>query len=834
MGFESEEHGKLAGGGGMENSSTLFEKVVPVRVNKSNSEDRHMDLTARFIMGLSKIHRTTKVLQVQITNELDPFFFYSLEVNEDDFQTLKVEQCILVDFATFPYKFIELLEQCIISASHDSSRFLAVLHIRTGDSTFTVVETNQFKHLSHLSLVFRQGNDCVIKQFLAGRLAEYKSINGDLHEKLRRTLYSLEKALRDVNCLSGELGELKENHCRIVSELKAEYTLELAHEKEKVMQETAELKHQHERERAEFQSCCQQQVDRHQEKANELDKQVHSLLDSKYTLDSRISELKSKLNSVEKELEEKSQEYEQLKKENRILDSEKHDSAKQLNHHLMCISALQQEVSNKSELISSLTLQLDAQASHRAALEKSWKEAQATSERAEERANTSATELTNCYQIIEKLQVELRASKQKVKTKGQVVSQQDNLLSERQAAIEKGEAENLNLRQELANLKVEQEENKKKAEDLTSKLHETQELLKSNQQMNQWLNQQLTEAQLGKMAGSGTSSRYNGFAPHPSTNALSYSSCLTSSRPVETTTPLSYNSGNSFMAFKNQFPMSSSYLSSTTIPVTGTQNKPQQLNGLGAFHSSPSLIGSQHSIYAAKCASQSSQCVRYKPKVGLTTTSTIASTTPGLYTAGTMSMDSPSLNSWDDSGSWGSKQSMLPRPQLSFADRSGYGNCSKISSSFSRPTGNHTAGFNGQNINSLQPLSPNQESPSERQSPPMVAGEQSDFSHGQETCLRTCGNGEDRMPVACSQGQESLGGGANSKICSGGGEGNIHHPQFPSCKANNCRARNNCPPQQSVSNGCSRESLISSHPKSIKSPTKSPPDSSPLKNHFVW
>jgi hypothetical protein len=58
--------------------------------------------------------------------------------------------------------------------------------------------------------------------------------------------------------------------------------------------------------------------------------------------------------------------------------------------------------------------------------------------------------------------VELRASKQKVKTKGQVVSQQDNLLSERQAAIEKGEAENLNLRQELANLKVEQEENKKK------------------------------------------------------------------------------------------------------------------------------------------------------------------------------------------------------------------------------------------------------------------------------------------------------------------------------------------------------------------------------------
>lgn len=129
------------------------------------------------------------------------------------------------------------------------------MHLRTGDATLNVVETNQFKHLSHLSLVFRQGNDTVIKQFLAGRLAEYKvngenapkcctvgmsiiaskvysvnssevttyyckwsvslyhlsmvrftvagqAINGDMHEKLRRTLHSLEKALRDSNSLS--------------------------------------------------------------------------------------------------------------------------------------------------------------------------------------------------------------------------------------------------------------------------------------------------------------------------------------------------------------------------------------------------------------------------------------------------------------------------------------------------------------------------------------------------------------------------------------------------------------------------------------------------------
>lgn len=41
----------------------------------------------------------------------------------------------------------------------------------------------------------------------------------------------------------------------------------------------------------------------------------------------------------------------------------------------------------------------------RIALEASWKEAQTAADRAEERASASATELTKCYQIIEKLQV---------------------------------------------------------------------------------------------------------------------------------------------------------------------------------------------------------------------------------------------------------------------------------------------------------------------------------------------------------------------------------------------------------------------------------------------
>ena len=52
-----------------------------------------------------------------------------MEVSEEEFQSLKVEQSILVDFHQFPDKFIELLEECVSSRGEANPRFLAVLRL---------------------------------------------------------------------------------------------------------------------------------------------------------------------------------------------------------------------------------------------------------------------------------------------------------------------------------------------------------------------------------------------------------------------------------------------------------------------------------------------------------------------------------------------------------------------------------------------------------------------------------------------------------------------------------------------------------------------------------
>ena len=49
----------------MESSSTLFEKPIQVRVTKlPGFEDRLMELTVRIVMGISKLHRSSKVGQI--------------------------------------------------------------------------------------------------------------------------------------------------------------------------------------------------------------------------------------------------------------------------------------------------------------------------------------------------------------------------------------------------------------------------------------------------------------------------------------------------------------------------------------------------------------------------------------------------------------------------------------------------------------------------------------------------------------------------------------------------------------------------------------------------
>eukprot|EP00983_Pelagomonas_calceolata_P119132 1160573-Pelagomonas_calceolata.AAC.2 len=167
-----------AGGGqafDLQTAQTLFWKPVPVQLRQADREDQHEELIFRILSGVSRanhnmrkplpfIHSCTQILRIHISSESDLFFLHSLEVSEEDFQSLKNEQGILVDFASFPGKVITLLDRCINSLPTDAPRFQAVLTARGSESVFRIMETNDFKQLPHITLAFRPGNDAAVKQ----------------------------------------------------------------------------------------------------------------------------------------------------------------------------------------------------------------------------------------------------------------------------------------------------------------------------------------------------------------------------------------------------------------------------------------------------------------------------------------------------------------------------------------------------------------------------------------------------------------------------------------------------------------------------------------------
>ena len=70
-----------------------------------------------------------QILRINFSSEEELLFLHTLEVGEDDFQTLKVEQGILVDFSSFPAKLVSLLQKCIDSKGEKQPRFAIALSV---------------------------------------------------------------------------------------------------------------------------------------------------------------------------------------------------------------------------------------------------------------------------------------------------------------------------------------------------------------------------------------------------------------------------------------------------------------------------------------------------------------------------------------------------------------------------------------------------------------------------------------------------------------------------------------------------------------------------------
>lgn len=106
--------------------------------------------------------------------------------------------------------------------------YLAVLNIsQDATSMFSIVETNVFKHLTHLSLPFQAGNDDAVKRYLAARLCQRNSEKIRMNKSLTEALEQLKHFKETTKQLEKTLEDLERKHSIHISEETIRFTEQL-------------------------------------------------------------------------------------------------------------------------------------------------------------------------------------------------------------------------------------------------------------------------------------------------------------------------------------------------------------------------------------------------------------------------------------------------------------------------------------------------------------------------------------------------------------------------------------------------------------------------------
>ncbi|KAJ6658406.1 hypothetical protein lerEdw1_020110 [Lerista edwardsae] len=410
-------------------TESLFSRLIPVQVKCQGCEDRRINVRVSIELQSTSnpIHR--KDLVVRLTEDTDPFFLYNLIISEEDFQRF-------------------LLQFISSGPSLDHT-----------PSLLNVVETNPFKHLTHLSLKFIPGNDAEIKKFLATCLKSMKSLS----EKSR------------------ELDKLRNEWASNTASLNNKHTQELTNEREKALQAQAQYQQQNEQQKTDLESLHQKTVQQLQNRLKELEIANKELTERRYKGESTVRELKAKLSGIEDECQRAKQEVLSLRRENATLDAECHEKEKQVNQLQTRVAVVEQEIKDKDQLVIRTKEVLDATQEQKAILEENTEKKQIQIGRLEATLKSLSAELLKANEIIQKLQGDVKTLMNKLKLKNTVTIQQEKLLAEKEEKLQKEqkelqEAENL-LRgraQEVCKLQ-------EQLETTVQKLEESKQLLKTNE-----------------------------------------------------------------------------------------------------------------------------------------------------------------------------------------------------------------------------------------------------------------------------------------------------------------------------------------------------------------
>ena len=230
--------------------------------------------------------------------------------------------------------------------------FLCIFNTKnTGEASFNIVETNQFKALTHLSLKFREANDTSLKQYLANRLVNEKATTEELRNRVDRLEDNLNIRGSELEKVHFDFQRLQADKDKQIEETILDEKRKMNEAKESALAKETSLLRDFEEKRKEMVNHYEQTIRELQEKVLNFSNVNHDLSNVKIELEGRQRELSGRTKVYEKENAVLQAEIENLRVENKELTHSGFNGEKKITELLTRIESLEGQVRNRDELI---------------------------------------------------------------------------------------------------------------------------------------------------------------------------------------------------------------------------------------------------------------------------------------------------------------------------------------------------------------------------------------------------------------------------------------------------------------------------------------------------
>jgi spindle assembly abnormal protein 6 len=227
-------------------------------------------------------------------------------------------------------------------------------------SVLSIVQTNQFKHLTHLSLQLRQGTDATIKRVLAARLALSKAAHADAEAQLSAARAEGARLAQIASVTSEELVRARsEAEARVAAQV-ASSLIERSEERAWAQAERADAEAAFRRISYEQQQHQQRELSVAQSAALSARTELHSALETVASLERSVQEALATEAKLRNEASDQSEELSRLRAARSEASSVGEKVARELSTLQTRCAVLEQQVLDQRELLVTAQQQLSA------------------------------------------------------------------------------------------------------------------------------------------------------------------------------------------------------------------------------------------------------------------------------------------------------------------------------------------------------------------------------------------------------------------------------------------------------------------------------------------